>query len=190
MSQFTVVFDANVLYPAPLRDLLLRLAGTGLFRARWTEQIRNEWTRNLLAKRPDLTEERIKRTADLVDRSVQDCLVAGHEHLIPCIQGMPDPDDRHVLAAAMKCGAELIVTFNLKDFPKAALETYDVEAIHPDDFIVDVLDLNLASCIQAVREMRMSLKNPPKTQDELLAILLKQQLPQTVSWLEKYKIAF
>lgn len=189
MSQFTVIYDANVLYPAPLRDLLLRLAGTGLFRARWSAQIRDEWTRNLLAKRPDLS-EKIERTADLVDRSVQDCLVVGHEHLIPCIQGMPDPDDRHVLAAAMKCGAELIVTFNLKDFPPAVLETYDVEAIHPDDFISDVLDLNLASCIQAVREMRMSLKNPPKTQDELLAILLKQQLPQTVSWLEKYKIAF
>lgn len=189
MSQFTVIYDANVLYPAPLRDLLLRLAGTGLFRARWSAQIRDEWTRNLLAKRPELM-EKIKRTADLVDKSVPDCLVVGHEHLIPCIQGMPDPDDRHVLAAAMKCGAELIVTFNLKDFPTAVLESYDVEAIHPDDFISDVLDLNLGSCIQAVSEMRAALKNPPKTQDEFLSILLKQQLPQTVSWLEKYKIAF
>lgn len=190
MSQFTVIYDANVLYPAPLRDLLLRLAGTGLFRARWSTQIREEWTRNLLANRPDLGAEKIQRTADLVDRSVLDCLVVGHEHLIPCIQNLPDPKDNHVLAAAMKCGAELIVTCNLKDFPSAVLETYNVEAIHPDDFIVDVLDLNLSSCLQAICEMRASLKNPPKTQEELLAMLLKQQLPQTVNCLEKYKIAF
>ena len=190
MSQFTVIYDANVFYPAPLRDLLLRLAGTGLFRARWSSQIRDEWTRNLLANRPELLAEKIQRTADLVDRSVQDCLVVGYEQLIPCIQGMPDPNDRHVLAAAMKCGAELIVTFNLKDFPPAVLEAYDVEAIHPDDFIADVLDLNLSSCLQAVCEMRASLRNPPRTQDELLATLRKQQLPQTVKCLERYKIAF
>lgn len=190
MSQFTVVYDANVFYPAPLRDLLLRLAATRLFRARWTAQIRDEWMRNLLANRPDLSAERITRTADMIDSSSHDCLVEGYEHLIPCIGGLPDQDDRHVLAAAMKCGAELIVTFNLKDFPASALAEYGVEAIHPDDFIVDVLDLEAGACIQAVREMRASLKNPPKTQDEFLATLLKQQLPQTVNWLERYKIAF
>lgn len=190
MSQFTVVFDANVFYPAPLRDLLLHLAATRLFRARWTAQIREEWIRNLLANRKDLSPERIQRTAHLIDLHIHDCLVEGYEHLIPCIGGMPDKDDRHVLAAAMKCGAELIVTFNLKDFPSSALEEYGVEAIHPDDFVADLIDLDTSACIQAVREMRASLKNPPKSQDELLATLLKQQLPQTVSRLEKLKLAF
>lgn len=190
MSQFTVVYDANVFYPAPLRDLLLRLAATRLFRARWTVQIREEWVRNLLANRKDLSPERILRTAELIDSHSHDCLVEGYEHLIPCLGGMPDKDDRHVLAAAMKCGAELIVTFNLKDFPSSTLEEYGVEAIHPDDFITDLLDLDTSACIQAVREMRASLKNPPKTQDELLATLLKQQLPQTVNRLEKLKLAF
>ncbi|MBS1190876.1 MAG: hypothetical protein H6R10_2668 [Rhodocyclaceae bacterium] len=190
MSQFTVVYDANIFYPAPLRDLLLRLAATGLFRARWTAQIREEWTRNLMAKRPDLSPEKIQRTAQMMDSHYHDCLVEEFENLIPCIEGLPDPDDRHVLAAAMKCRAELIVTFNLKDFPAAVLDQYGVEAIHPDDFIVDVLDLDAGACIQAVREMRAALKNPLKTQDEFLETLLKQQLPQTVNWLERYKIAF
>lgn len=190
MSQFTVVYDANVFYPAPLRDLLLRLAAARLFRARWTAQIREEWVRNLLAKREDLSPEKIQRTADMIDASIHDCLVTGYEHLIPCIAGMPDKDDKHVLAAAMKCGAELIVTFNLKDFPSSALAEYGVEAIHPDDFIADLIDLDTSACIQTVREMRASLKNPPKTQDEFLATLLKQQLPQTVSKLEKIKLAF
>ena len=90
----------------------------------------------------------------------------------------------------MKSGAELIVTFNLKDFPESALAEYGVQAIHPDDFILDVIDLNAAACIEAVREMRASLKNPPYSQEELLATLLKQQLPQTVNRLERYKVAF
>lgn len=190
MSQFTVVYDANVFYPAPLRDLLLRLAATGLFRARWSAQIRDEWMLNLQAKRPDLDPEKLQRTATRIESHYHDCLVSGFENLIPCIEGMPDPNDRHVLAAAMKSRAELIVTFNLKDFPTEVLEPYSIEAIHPDDFIVDVLDLDAGACIEAVREMRASLKNPPKTQDEFLATLLKQQLPQTVSWLERYKVAF
>jgi len=190
MSQFTVVFDANVFYPAPLRDLLLRLAATRLFRARWTEQIHDEWTRNLLANRPELSPERLQRTVQLINAHHHDCLVDGYEHLIPCIGGLPDQDDRHVLAAAMKSGAELIVTFNLKDFPESALAEYGVQAIHPDDFILDVIDLNAAACIEAVREMRASLKNPPYSQEELLATLLKQQLPQTVNRLERYKVAF
>ncbi len=190
MSQFTVVYDANVFYPAPLRDMLLRLAAKRLFRARWTAQIRDEWVRNLLANRPDLSPERIQRTADLIDSNIHDCLVEGYEHLIPCIGEMPDNDDRHVLAAAMKCGAELIVTFNLKDFPDSALAEYGVKAIHPDDFIAELFDLDAGACIEAVREMRASLKNPPKSQDELLATLWKQKLPQTVSRLEKIKLAF
>lgn len=90
----------------------------------------------------------------------------------------------------MKCGAELIVTFNLKDFPDLVLAEYGVKAIHPDDFIAELFDLDAGACIEAVREMRASLKNPPKTQDELLATLLKQQLPQTVNRLEKLKLAF
>lgn len=87
-SHFTVVYDACVLYPAPLRDLLLRLALTDLFRARWSDMIHDEWTRNLLARRPDL-EERLARTSALMNVHVRDCLVTGFEHLIPSIELPP-----------------------------------------------------------------------------------------------------
>lgn len=190
MSQFTVVYDANVLYPLYLRDLLLRLATTGLFRARWTTAINEEWKRSLLANKPAFDPAKIDATIQKMNAHALDCLIEGYEHLIPCVGNLPDPNDRHVVAAAMHGGAELIVTSNLKDFPADALDTHGIEAIHPDDFILELLDLNPAICLRKVQEMRAPYKNPPLTQDDLLRILMKLQLPQTVSWLERYKMAF
>ena len=181
MSQFTVVYDANVFYPAPLRDLLLRLAATRLFRARWTAQIREEWVRNLVANRPDLAPERIQRTADLIDSNIHDCLVEEYEHLIPCIGGMPDKDDRHVLAAAMKCGAELIVTFNLKDFPNSALAKYGVEAIHPDDFCLSLIEQSAVACVELFHQQLAALRKPPISLDELTRRFERMGLPLTAS---------
>lgn len=110
--RFVVVYDACVLYPAALRDFLIRLATTRLFAARWSEQIHEEWMRNVQAKRPDLTGAQLKRTRDLMDDAVPDCLVSGHERLISSLE-LPDPDDRHVLAAAIVAHAQMIVSFNL-----------------------------------------------------------------------------
>jgi len=186
-SHFTVVYDACVLYPAPLRDLLLRLALTDLFRARWSDMIHDEWTRNLLALRPDL-EERLARTRALMNAHVRDCLVTSFEHLIPSID-LPDPDDRHVAAAAIHSGASLIVTFNLKDFPADTLTRYNLSAQHPDDFILDLLDLHPARVCEAVANHRRSLRNPPKTADEYLDTLLKQGLPRTAGVLRNWKMA-
>lgn len=183
-SHFTVVYDACVLYPAPLRDLLMRLALTDLFRARWTSQIHDEWTRNVLKDRQDLTREQLQRTCDLMDSHVRDCLVEGYDHIVPTLD-LPDADDRHVLAAAIQAHAEVIVTFNLKDFPATLLEKYGLEAQHPDDFIQDLIDLNPALVLRAVAEHRRSLKKPPKTVSEYLDTLLQQQLPQTVAWLRQ-----
>ena len=122
-SHFTVIYDACVLYPAPLRDLLMRLAMTDLYRARWTDMIHDEWTRNVLKQRPDLRAEDLERTRSLMNAHVRDGLVTGFEHLIPSVE-LPDADDRHVVAAAIHGGASLIVTFNLKDFPPAALTAF------------------------------------------------------------------
>lgn len=116
ISNFTVIYDACVLYPAPLRDLLMRLALTDLYRARWTDMIHDEWTRNVLKQWPDLKAEDLERTRSLMNAHVRDSLVTGFEHLIPSVE-LPDADDRHVVAAAIHGGASLIVTFNLKDFP-------------------------------------------------------------------------
>src|SRR4051794_38652814 len=121
-----VLDDACVLYPAPLRDLLMQLALTDLFQARWTDAIHDEWTRSVLADRPDIKPESLARCRELMDRHVPDSLVTGYEPLIPTLI-LPDPDDRHVLAAAIHAKAELIVTFNLSDFPASVLSGYGIQ---------------------------------------------------------------
>ena len=112
---FVVLLDANVLYPFVLRDFLVTLATTELYQAKWTDRIHDEWTRNLLKQRPELVGALVKTRA-LMNVAVPDCLVTRYEPLIEGLQ-LPDPDDRHVLAAAIQCGAQIIVTKNLIDFP-------------------------------------------------------------------------
>ncbi|MBA1289649.1 PIN domain-containing protein [Pseudomonas japonica] len=185
-SPFTAVYDANVLYPAPLRDFLMHLALTGIYRARWTAQIHHEWKRNLLLNRPDLSQEQLDRTSSTMDKAVPDALVTGHECLCPSLD-LPDPDDRHVLAAAIKCNASVIVTFNLKDFPSHALSGFDIEAVHPDDFIADLFDLDPAAVLQAAHAQRASLKNPSHTAREFLSRLSRQGLTQSVKLLAEYE---
>jgi len=184
-SPFTAVFDACVLYPAPLRDLLMWLALSGRFRARWSEQIHHEWTRNLLRKRPDLDAALLARTVELMNRAVPDALVSGHEALVEGLH-LPDPDDRHVLAAAIRCGASVIVTFNQKDFPTDTLATYGVETQHPDEFIDNLFDLDPASVVSAAQKQRQSLQNPAIEVPHYLDILRRQGLSQTVKQLAAY----
>jgi predicted nucleic acid-binding protein len=173
------------LYPAPLRDLLIQLATANLFRAKWTDQIHAEWIDGLLAKRRDLRREQLERTRDLMNRAVSDALVSGHDYLIPTIE-LPDPNDRHVVAAAIRAHADAIVTVNLRDFPIAAIARYNLEVIHPDDFISFQADLEESAVIIAAQTCRMRLKNPPKTPEEYLAILQQQELPKTVAILRRY----
>ena len=113
---FVVVYDANVLYPSVLRDLLIRIAQAGLVQAKWTDHILDETFRNLTKNRPDLDPQRLERTRELMCASVRDCLVTGYEPLIDVLE-LPDPNDRHVLAAAIRSRAQIIVTNNLRDFP-------------------------------------------------------------------------
>lgn len=185
-SPFTAVFDACVLYPAPLRDLLMWLALSGRFRARWTAEIHDEWVRNLHKNRPDLTPALLLRTVDLMNQAVPDALVSGYEDLIDGLT-LPDEDDRHVLAAAIRCGASVIVTFNERDFPKDLLAAYGVEVQHPDEFIDDLFDLDQAAVVAAAQKQRSTLKNPPIDVDRYLDILMKQGLTKTVKDLSAYR---
>lgn len=180
----TVVYDACVLYPAPLRDLLMHVALADLCRAKWTDAIHEEWTRNLLMNRPDLQLAQLQRTRDLMNAHVRDCMVTGYESLISTLV-LPDPYDRHVLAAAIHCRAGLIITFNLRDFPEAALRAYGVEARHPDRFLMDLLIAAPELFYAAARLHRSTLKHPPKTVDEYLQTLTAQGLTQTVEGLRR-----
>ncbi len=128
MASYTVILDACVLYPAPLRSYLMYLANTGLFRARWTDEIHDEWIRNLLKNNPDLDQVKVNRTKILMNKNVPDCLVVGYEPLIDGLT-LPDVDDRHVVAAALKGQAEAIITFNLKDFPSSELNPLELSQI-------------------------------------------------------------
>ena len=185
MATFTALYDACVLYPAPLRDLLMRLAIADLFRARWSNDIHEEWMRNVLADRSDLTRQQLERTRDLMNAHVRDCVVSGYEDLVPGLE-LPDPNDRHVLAAAIRTRASVIVTFNLKDFPNEYLAKYGLEAQHPDDFVTHLFDLNQAAVCGAVKAQRAALKKPSKSVDELLEALGQQRLPEAVSRLRPY----
>ena len=182
---FTVVYDACVLYPAPLRSLLMYLALTDLFRARWTDAIHEEWMSNVQKDYPDITRQKAERIRDLMNAHVRDCLVTGYEDLIPSLT-LPDPDDRHVLAAAIRVGAEVIVTTNLADFPAETLEQYGIEAQHPDEFICRLLDETPAAVCGAVRQQRQGLKNPPLTVEQYRGSLEKQGLARTVAALRRF----
>lgn len=127
------LLDACVLYPAPLRDLLVHLASAGPFQARWTDRIHEEWIKAVLTTRPELA-DKLRRTRFLMDTAIDGCLVADYEPLVADLD-LPDPDDRHVLAAAIKGGAGVIVTYDLWDFPADGLAPHGIAAQHPDPFV-------------------------------------------------------
>lgn len=183
MSEATVpvaVLDANVLYSASLRHLLIWLAVTEAFDARWTSAIQDEWTQSLLADQPHLDAKKIARTRQLMDKFIPDGLVTGYEARIPSLT-LPDVDDRHVLAAAIHCSASVIVTKNLKDFPAGVLGEFGIEALHPDAFVSRLLDENPAAVIEAVRFHRADLKNPPRSPAEYIGALETQDMPATAA---------
>ena len=187
MATYTVILDACVMYPAPLRSYLLYLAQTGLYRARWTEQIHDEWIRNLLQNNPQITAESLQRTRGLMNSHAPDCVVEGYQEFVAGIE-LPDIDDRHVVAAAIKGQAEGIITFNLKDFPEENLSPLGLTAIHPDEFLTDMFELDPSKAILAAQRQRRSLRNPPMTVETYLDALQRQKLPMFVSKLRQFEL--
>jgi predicted nucleic acid-binding protein len=178
-----VVFDACVIYPAPLRDLLMWLAKNGLVSARWSEEILAEWVENLLINRPDLKRERLLRTCSEMNRAVPDAMVSGYEPHIDTIT-LPDENDRHVVAAAVAAEATFILTANLKDFPRNQLPA-GIMATAPDPFLCELFSQFPDEVLETMREHRQMLKKPSKTVEEYLATLTSNGL---VTFVEAVRI--
>lgn len=176
---FVVVYDANVLYGNTLRDLLIRIAQAGVVQAKWTDAILNEMLRNLAANRPDI-EARLPKLRSLMNEAIPDVLIEGYEPLIEGLK-LPDSGDRHVLAAAIKAGAQVIVTSNLRDFPVENLEPWNVEAKSPDDFVLDQIGIDdriVWACVQQIADSHV---NPPETVDDILDALERAGLVESVA---------
>jgi hypothetical protein len=181
---FCAFLDASVLYPASLRNLLMRLTLNGLFQARWSADVHEEWIRAVLRDRPDIPRERLHQIRDAMNERAEDALVTGYQALIDGLH-LPDLNDRHVLAAAIVGHADVIVTRNLRDFPPEVLDRYDIEAQHPDEFIRHLLDLSPVLVVDAIRDQQASLTKPPIPMPELLDIFESIGLAETVAELRR-----
>lgn len=182
-DRFVVVLDANVLYPFRVRDSLLRFAEAGLFRARWSPTILGEWRRSLLARRPEL-EASIDAQIEAMKRAFPESCVTGGDSLVGSLQ-LPDADDRHVLATAIRTGAEHIVTENLKDFPDYVLAPFGITAVTADDFLASTFELYPADALRAMRSMRRDYDRPPFSPGEFIFDLQGKGLPKLASMLKE-----
>lgn len=177
---FPTFLDTCALYGAAISDLLLELAEEGCYRPLWSPHVLDELEKNLsLRVGADKAHDRV----EAMRSAFPDALVQGYDNLIPSMSN--DPKDRHVLAAAVRANAEVIVTFNLRDFPADSLTAYDIHAIHPDDFLLDQLDLFPEVTIQAVERIAEGYEAPPMTTGEYLVKLVAAGVPRFVAALEK-----
>lgn len=167
---YAAVLDACALVPVSLADTLLRIAEHGLYRPLWSEQLLYEAQDAILRAHPGIDPARAARRFAAMRGYFPDAMVTGWEPLEAGFQ-LPDPDDRHVLAAAIRGSAQAIVTFNLKDFPAQILDPFDIEAIHPDDFLGHQLELAPELVLQAIREQAAATATPPLSITRLLQIL-------------------
>lgn len=168
-----------------VRDLLISLATASLYHARWTKDIQDEWTRNLASARPEIASE-LPALAELMNAAVPDCLVENYEPLIGCVT-LPDRSDHHVLAAAIAGHADAIVTYNVKHFPAAVVGQHGIEVQHPDDFVMNQLQLQEIVALEAVKGMRARWRNPPRSAEELIEALQKRGLPLSAEHLKQAK---
>ena len=176
---FVVVYDAHALYPNAQRDLLIRIAQTWMVQAKWTTEIIDEMARARLRRNPDLDPVKLDRLKNLINHSVPDCLVWGYEPLIAGLK-LPDPDDRHVLAAAIRAGAQVIVTASVREFPAEDLAEFDIEAKSPDDFVLDQIGIDdrvVYACVQDIANCR----SQPHTAQDILTELENNGLVASVA---------
>lgn len=178
--RFTAVLDTNVLFPLYCRDILLWFAHYELYTPKWSVHIFDEWED--VMRRQCMPEEKIQRQLEVVNMGFPDARVRNYQPLIPSLN-MKDLNDRHVLAAAIKANANVIVTNNLKDFNSAYLAKFNLIAQNPDDFLTDMIDLNPNTAVEAFKAMILQKKKPPMTAFEVLEVLKKSGLPSAANYL-------
>lgn len=186
MTQEKILLDANVLYSNFIRDLLLSLFAARLYDAKWTDEINDEWVRHLLKNRTDIDPQRIKRTLELMNGLTPSPLVANYRHLIEQIT-LPDKDDRHVLAAAIACGAKKILTWNLRDFPARFLNEFGISSENPDRFISALIIAKPQKVVEVFRAARLRQKRPKMEVDHFFAALQQNKLSLTSAQLERFR---
>lgn len=179
-----VIYDACVLYPSYLRDVLIQLAMLDLFQAKWTEQIQEEWTRSLLNNRPNMEVAKVQRLCKLMRKAVPDALIREFAPVTDTLV-LPDSNDRHVLAAAIAAKARVIVNFNLKDFPRDILTSYCVMAQSPDEFISHWIEQEPEQMILAVEAIRSRYKRPSINFEAYMNILINQGLETSVAMIRQ-----
>ena len=178
---FSVVLDTCVLYPAHLRDTVLRLAERGLYRPLWSADIVEELVRNLVDA--GIAPAVVDRLVGEMRSAFPDAEVTGYRSLVDGLSC--DPKDRHVLAAAVRADAAAIVTFNTGDFPSASIEPFELEVIDPDDFLLDLLDLAPAAVVDEVRRQAAANRRAPITVPDLLDALRTAGVPAFVDALRQ-----
>ena len=179
------LLDANVLYAAPVRDIFLQLTVNGLFRVRWTERIHSEWLSALLRERRGFDRAKLERTRALMNRAAPDCLIVGYEALASTLR-LPDPNDTHVLAAAIVGECDTIVTENAADFPGEIVARHGIVMSSPDNFLIRHLESASAEFCEAAKTIRGRLRNPPLTVEQYLANLGRSGLVETASALQRF----
>ncbi len=168
---FVALLDANILWNVALCDTLLRAAERELYRPAWSEEILAEVADSLKAKRPDLDPRKIDQRIDQMKRQFPEALVTGYEDLIPVMTNQEK--DRHVLAAAVRVGAGVIVTENTKHFPPEACQEYDLDVQTPDEFLLHLWSLRPEELTTILTEQAMVLQAPPMTIEEAVEHLAK-----------------
>lgn len=187
-SQVRALLDANVLYRAAIRDILLQLANDDLIEARWTARIHDEWMQALARNRPELEWSRIERLRNKMDAETRNPLVVGYEFMIDGLYLPEDPNDRHVLAAAIVGKCATIVTINAGHFPAARLEQFGITAGHPDTLLRSLLEEDREAVCASIRTVRIRLKNPPYSVEAYLENLDIAGLVDSAHELGKYAI--
>lgn len=181
---FEALLDANVLFPAAVRDILLHFADVNLFQPKWTNEINKEWIESLIHKSSHFTKAKLIRTRNQMNIAFPDANITQYESLISDLS-LPDKNDLHILAAAIKGKVDAIVTFNIKDFPATIVKKFGIEVIHPDEFVENLILNNKSKAIKAFAVQVRKLKKPFKTEQEVLITLSKCGLPKSAAALKQ-----